>query len=125
MALILSCLTRSHELAKTYAFPAYLVGGPVRDWLMGWGMRDLDFVVEGDAPSLARVLAQRVNGRVTVHNRFGTATVEAEGARMDLVTARKEVYPAPGALPSVEPSLLQDDLARRDFNNKRYGIARG
>ena len=103
------------ELAKTYAFAVYLVGGPVRDRLMGWGMRDLDFVVEGDAPSLARVLAQRVNGRVTVHNRFGTATVEADGARMDLVTARKEVYPAPGVLPAVEPSLLQDDLARRDF----------
>lgn len=104
------------ELAKTYALPVYLVGGPVRDWLLGWEIRDLDFVVEGDAPSLARALAQRVNGRVTVHNRFGTATVELNGAEIDLVTARKEVYPIPGALPVVEPSSLQDDLARRDFS---------
>ncbi len=103
------------ELAESQALPVYLVGGPVRDWLMGWEIRDLDFVVEGDAPYLARALAQRVNGRVIVHNRFGTATVEMEGAQVDLVTARKEVYPVPGVLPVVEPSSLQDDLARRDF----------
>ncbi len=104
------------ELANTYALPVYLVGGPVRDWFLGWEIRDLDFVVEGDAPSLARALAQQVSGRVTVHNRFGTATVELSGAGIDLVTARKEVYPLPGALPAVEPSSLQDDLARRDFS---------
>ena len=103
------------ELASTLALPVYLVGGPVRDWLMGWQTRDLDFVVEGDAPSLARALSQQVNGRVIVHNRFGTATVNLDGAGIDLVTARKEVYPTPGALPAVEPSSLQDDLARRDF----------
>ena len=103
------------ELSKTHALPVHLVGGPVRDWLMGWDIRDLDFVLEGDAPSLARELAQRVNGQVTVHNRFGTATVELGGDRIDLVTARKEVYPVPGALPAVEPSSLLDDLARRDF----------
>ena len=103
------------ELAESHALPVYLVGGPVRDWLMGWEIRDLDFVVEGDAPYLARTLAQRVDGRVIVHNRFGTATVEMDGAQVDLVTARKEVYPVPGALPVVEPSSLEDDLARRDF----------
>lgn len=104
------------ELAKIYTLPVYLVGGPVRDWLLGWEIRDLDFVVEGDAPSLARALAHRVNGRVTVHHRFGTATVELNGVGIDLVTARKEVYPMPGALPVVEPSSLQDDLTRRDFS---------
>lgn len=103
------------DLAKTLALPVYLVGGPVRDWLMGRQVRDLDFVVESDAPTLARLLAQRVNGRVIVHDRFGTATVELEGARIDLVTAREEVYAAPGALPTVRPSSLQEDLARRDF----------
>ncbi len=103
------------ELAGSYALSVYLVGGPVRDWLMGWQMRDLDFVVESDAPSLARVLAQRVTGQVVAHHRFGTATVELDGAAIDLVTARKEVYPVPGALPVVEPASLQDDLARRDF----------
>ena len=103
------------ELTALHALPVYLVGGPVRDWLIGWQVRDLDFVVEGDAPSLAQILAQRTAGRVIVHNRFGTATVELEGARIDLVTARKEVYPVPGALPEVEPSSLEDDLARRDF----------
>lgn len=103
------------ELAGTYDLPVYLVGGPVRDWIMGCRTRDLDFVIESDAPSLARVLARRVSGTAIVHNRFGTATVKLDGARIDLVTARKEVYPVPGSLPAVEPSSLQDDLARRDF----------
>jgi tRNA nucleotidyltransferase (CCA-adding enzyme) len=103
------------KVAESLTRPVYLVGGPVRDWLMGWQVRDLDFVTESDAPALARALAQRVNGRVIVHDRFGTATVELEGARIDLVTARKEAYPVPGALPTVKPSSLQDDLARRDF----------
>lgn len=103
------------ELARIHGFPVYLVGGPVRDRLMGWRMRDLDFVVEGDASWLGCALARRVEGKVIVHRRFGTATVELGGAGIDLVTARKEVYPVPGALPVVEPSSLQDDLARRDF----------
>ena len=111
----LALFTALKELSNSGGIPIYLVGGPVRDRFMGWQMRDLDFVVEGDAPSLARVLAQRVNGRVVVHRRFGTATVELGDARIDLVTARKEVYPTPGALPIVEPSSLQDDLSRRDF----------
>lgn len=111
----LALFTALKELAKSYHSPVYLVGGPVRDRLMGWQMRDLDFVVEGDAPSLARSLAQRVYGRAIVHSRFRTARVELDGSGIDLVTARKEVYPTPGALPVVEPSLLWDDLARRDF----------
>ncbi len=103
------------ELAQTYSLSVYFVGGPVRDWLTGRSIRDLDFVVESDAMSLARELAQLVNGGVTVHNQFGTATVELDGVRIDLVTARREVYSVPGALPSVEPSSLNDDLGRRDF----------
>lgn len=113
------------QLAQAYALPVYLVGGPVRDWLMGRQVRDLDFVVEGDAPFLARVLAQRVNGRVIVHDRFGTATLELDGVKTDLVTARKEVYPVPGALPEVEPSTLRDDLARRDFTINAMALPLG
>ena len=93
----------------------YLVGGPVRDFLLDVPVKDLDFVLLGDAPALAEDLAKELGGEVTVHPRFGTATVEIDGDRADVVTARKEVYPFPGALPQVSASNLEDDLARRDF----------
>ena len=97
--------------------PVYLVGGPVRDALLGLPVaNDLDFVFVGDAPALATELAEELGGEVTVHSRFGTATVLVEGDRVDIVTARKEVYPFPGSLPEVSASTLDDDLARRDFS---------
>ena len=78
-------------------------------------MADLDFSVEGDALGPAGSLAERLGGRVTAHARFGTATVASDAIRLDLVTARRERYLRPGALPQVEPGSIGDDLARRDF----------
>ncbi len=95
--------------------PVYLVGGPVRDALMGVPIKDLDFVVEGDAPRLAGKIAESLGARVLVHRAFGTATVTLDDAHIDLVTARTEVYPHPGSLPQVTPSGMDDDLSRRDF----------
>ena len=103
------------ELASERELTVYLVGGPVRDWMLGVPCRDLDYVLEGDAVSLARTLANRVGGRAILHSRFGTATVELGAGHIDLVTARSEVYPVPGSLPDVVPSTIYDDLARRDF----------
>ena len=78
-------------------------------------MKDLDISVVGDAPALAERLADSVSGRLTVHHRFGTATVVSQGVTVDLVTARRETYRQPGALPDVLPGDIADDLARRDF----------
>ena len=102
--------------ATQESLPVYLVGGPVRDAVLDVPANDLDFVLIGDAPTLASDLAEELGGQVTVHPRFGTATVEIEGDRIDIVTARKEVYPLPGSLPEVLTSSLEDDLARRDFS---------
>jgi tRNA nucleotidyltransferase (CCA-adding enzyme) len=94
----------------------YVVGGAVRDVLLGGRPHELDFVVEGDAVAVARRAAERLNGTVTVHERFGTATVTAPGATFDLAGARRERYARPGALPDVElGASLAEDLARRDF----------
>jgi len=98
------------------AAPIYLVGGPLRDVLLGEPIKDLDFVVEGDAPALARRVAQELKGEAVTYQRFGTATVVLRDCRVDLVTARREVYPRPGALPEVSPGTILDDLARRDFS---------
>ena len=95
--------------------PAYLVGGAVRDLLRGAAAVDLDVAVEGDARAVARALADRLRGVAREHERFGTATVRADGLTVDLATTRRETYPEPGALPDVEEAELDEDLARRDF----------
>jgi tRNA nucleotidyltransferase (CCA-adding enzyme) len=94
----------------------WLVGGAVRDLLLGGAPGDLDLVVEGDAVAVARRAAERLGGEALVHERFGTATVRGHGAAFDLAGARRESYPRPGALPEVElGATLEEDLARRDF----------
>ncbi len=109
---VLDCITR---IAHDSEFQAYLVGGPVRDCLLGVPTTDFDLTVVGDAVTVAKRLAADIQGRLTVHQRFGTATVTAGSLTIDLVTARRETYISPGALPDVEPGGIADDLARRDF----------
>jgi tRNA nucleotidyltransferase (CCA-adding enzyme) len=88
----------------------HLVGGAVRDLLLGREPRELDIVVEGDVAPVAR----RLGAGATVHERFGTATVLAGGCRFDLAAARTETYARPGALPDVRPAGIDADLRRRD-----------
>jgi len=93
--------------------PVYLVGGAVRDLLLGRGRADIDLVVEGDAAALAA----RLGAEVVSHERFATAKVELDGHEVDIASARSESYPHPGALPVVEPAAtLEADLSRRDFS---------
>ena len=105
--------------------PLYLVGGPVRDALMELPVHDLDFVVEGDAPSLACEVATELGGDVVIHYAFGTASVNLGPDRMDIVTARRETYPHPGALPLVHSGTISDDLARRDFSINAMAVPLG
>ena len=114
----------------------YVVGGFVRDLLLGTPSVDFDLVVEGDAIGLARSLARRYGGRVSSHRRFGAAkwrldlgnqalrqAIGLQGApaadnlpeTLDFVTARTEFYPHPTALPSVRRGSIKLDLHRRDF----------
>jgi tRNA nucleotidyltransferase (CCA-adding enzyme) len=94
----------------------HVVGGAVRDALRGQVPRELDLVVEGDAVAVARRAAERVGGTVTVHDRFGTATVRTNGFAFDVAGARTETYARPGALPDVRlGATIEQDLARRDF----------
>ncbi len=102
-------------------FNAYLVGGTVRDLLLGRDRADVDVAVEGDAFELAR----RLGDPVRTHERFATATVRADGAEIDLATTRAETYPRPGALPEVRPAELAQDLSRRDFTVNAMAIPLG
>jgi tRNA nucleotidyltransferase (CCA-adding enzyme) len=99
--------------------PVYLVGGAVRDLLLGRPRADVDLVVEGDAAALAA----RLGGAEKEHERFGTVTVEVQGHELDVATARTESYPEPGALPVVAPAAgVEADLARRDFTVNAMAI---
>ncbi len=92
---------------------AWLVGGVVRDLLLNRPPGDLDIVIEGDAVALARQLCATVEKTTC----FGTATVRwPDGETWDLVSARRERYAAPAALPEPEPANLREDLLRRDFS---------
>jgi tRNA nucleotidyltransferase (CCA-adding enzyme) len=98
------------------AHGVYVVGGTVRDILLGETGFDIDLAVEGDAISFAYALAQALGGRATPHRKFGTAVVSyGDGEHVDVVTTRTEFYDAPGALPTVERAGLREDLYRRDF----------
>jgi tRNA nucleotidyltransferase (CCA-adding enzyme) len=125
------------DTAWNCRYPVYIVGGFVRDLILGQPVMDFDIVVEGDAIHLARTLVHIYGGKVRIHSRFGTAkwVIEdihdqiikntppsAEGApesdlpaTLDLISARTEFYDYPTAMPKVERSSIKLDLHRRDF----------
>lgn len=97
----------------------FVVGGAVRDLLLGGTPYDLDLVVEGDPPPILALL----DGATVTHDRFGTSTVSVDGVTYDVARARREAYPQPGALPEVAPASLDEDLRRRDFTVNALAIA--
>jgi tRNA nucleotidyltransferase (CCA-adding enzyme) len=112
----LGTLSDLGRAAASRGFAAYLVGGAVRDALLGIPSRDLDVVVEGDVIALAELWRRERGASIVAHPRFRTASLSLpSGASLDLAEARREEYASPGALPSVSPSGLEADLARRDF----------
>ncbi len=128
----LACEPGAAELVELAPPGAFLVGGAVRDLLLGRGPRELDVVLagagggaapDGAVSRLARALAERLGGRhAEEHPRFDTAVVEWAGGRIDVAAARRERYPEPGALPEVEPAPLAEDLLRRDFTANAIAV---
>jgi tRNA nucleotidyltransferase (CCA-adding enzyme) len=100
-----------------------LVGGAVRDLMLGLRPRELDVIVSSGVEQVAHELASRLDGEVIVHERFGTAVVRAPHAHADLATVRAESYPFPGALPEIRPGSPREDLERRDFTVNAIAVA--
>ncbi|MGI5917937.1 MAG: CBS domain-containing protein, partial [Anaerolineae bacterium] len=122
-------LLKARDAANDLGHSLYIVGGFVRDLLLGSPTLDLDLVVEGDAIGMAQRLAHELGGRVRSHSRFGTAKVILGGdlppgvpSSLDFVTARTEFYERPSVLPSVERSSIKQDLYRRDFTINTMAI---
>ena len=101
--------------------PLYLVGGVVRDWLLGHPGNELDLMLAGDslqdAIAFARAIQAELGGELQTHARFGTAQWRApNGVTVDFANARRERYPRPGQLPQPRPGTAEEDLWRRDFS---------
>ncbi|HEX7418990.1 MAG TPA: hypothetical protein VF505_03830 [Thermoanaerobaculia bacterium] len=104
------------EVAAEKDCRPFLVGGPVRDLLLGRHVLDVDLTLEEGSSTLARALAKRIEGRLRSFPQFLTYKVTGEGfPEIDIATARMERYRSPGALPTVTAGKLKDDLMRRDF----------
>ena len=102
-------------VAEIHGARTYLVGGAVRDALLGLRVTDIDIAVVGMTSGFPRGAAAALNGKVVAHSQFNTFALNASGRHIDLAMARHETYTHPGALPTVAPGTMQQDLARRDF----------
>ena len=104
------------EEARRMGVRTYVIGGYVRDRILGRPSKDIDVVVEGDGPALARRVGERTGSHVAIFARFGTAMIHsAEGEEVEFVGARKESYSSDSRKPSVSRGTLRDDQLRRDF----------
>ena len=141
---LMSLIRSIGKEADALGMNVFLVGGFVRDLIVGQKNFDLDIVVEGDAIHFGKILADKMKGALVVHKKFGTSTVVKEWPswlgpplhsdnkfKIDVATAREEVYEKPAALPTVKFSSLREDLYRRDFtinamavsiNRKSFGL---
>ncbi|MEZ5033710.1 MAG: HD domain-containing protein [Chitinophagaceae bacterium] len=112
--------------AKSLAVDAYLIGGFVRDKILGRNTKDMDFVCIGDGVLLAEKLAERMHPRPTIDifKNFGTAHIRLQnGMDIEFVGARKESYNPDSRKPAVVSGTLEEDLQRRDFTINAFAIS--
>ncbi len=122
---LLDLIHRIADESSALGFPIHLVGGSVRDLMLARPILDLDLTLEGDAIKLGRALVKKHGGDLTTHEKFFTATWTPQFSNsqiLDLISARRETYSHPGALPTVTKSTLDDDLRRRDFTINAMAI---
>ncbi|MDP3595844.1 MAG: polya polymerase, partial [Nitrospirota bacterium] len=113
---VVGLLREIGQLGDERGCRVYVVGGVVRDLLLGHVTLDLDLTVEGDGVGFARLVADRYRAGLVAFERFATARlVFSDGLKMDIATTRRESYALPGILPTVQSASIEEDLYRRDF----------
>lgn len=109
-------LSRIGAVADAEGMEAYVVGGYVRDLLLGRGDNDIDIVVAGDGVAFARTVGRALGLQsVVAFERFGTAMLPFPEGKVEVVGARSERYRSDSRKPDVASGTLRDDLQRRDF----------
>lgn len=111
-----SLIERTGQLAHDMDTKLYLVGGAIRDILLGLPVRDLDMVVEGDAGAFVDSMIERFQVNVTHRSQFSTFGVDDSGLHLDIAESRTEHYRYHGALPEISKANIVLDLQRRDFS---------
>lgn len=120
---IIDLLKQLGQYGDEINLPVYIVGGFVRDLLMGNPNYDIDIVVERDGLAFANYAAEKLSAKLVKHEKFLTASMFIRnGFRIDIATARTEYYQAPTELPQVEVSTIKKDLYRRDFTINAMAI---
>ena len=119
----LASLRQVARASASHGAALYLVGGTVRDLLLGHPPADLDLAAADASPELANSLAHDLHADVVATSQFGTSKLAIGDMVVDLVIARRETYARPGALPTVEPGSIEQDLARRDFSINAMAIS--
>ncbi|MBI1804768.1 MAG: HD domain-containing protein [Ignavibacteriae bacterium] len=104
------------SIADEYGFEVYVVGGYVRDKLLGKEVKDIDFVVIGDGIAFAKLVATKFKRKnIVTYETFGTAMLQLDDGKIEFVAAREERYDADSRKPHVKRTTLESDLSRRDF----------
>lgn len=113
------------DCSREMGVRSYIIGGFVRDLLLGRPSDDIDVVTVGSGIELAKKVASKLKGRKTVkyYGRFGTAMINVEGTEIEFVGARRESYDISSRKPTVENGTLEDDQKRRDFTINALGIS--
>ena len=119
----LDLLRRASDSASQHGVALYLVGGSVRDMLLGVRPADLDLVAEGATTEFASQLAMDVGGEVVARSQFQTSKLVVGDMQIDVAMSRTETYARPGALPAVSPGSIQEDLKRRDFSANAIAVS--
>ncbi|THB81517.1 MAG: CBS domain-containing protein [Desulfobacteraceae bacterium] len=120
---VLKLLEKIGRSGYELGYNMFVVGGFVRDLLLGRRVDDIDIVVEGDGIAFAKHFAANNGCRVNTYKKFGTAVIIFEdGAKVDIASARLEYYASPASLPIVEKSSIKLDLSRRDFTINTLAI---
>ena len=104
------------RVGAEFGLRCWLVGGGVRDAMLGLPVLDLDVAAVGATREFADAVADALEGVVESASQFNTFKVRTGGERIDIAMARRETYARPGALPRVSPGMMADDLGRRDFS---------
>ena len=114
--------SKLQTVADKLGYPCYVVGGYVRDLMLGVPNDDIDVVVVGSGPTMAKEFAKEVGSTVQIFENFGTAKVDYSGLEIEFVGARRESYQRGSRNPIVEDGTLTDDLTRRDFTINAMAI---
>ncbi|MCB0712915.1 MAG: HD domain-containing protein [Ignavibacteriae bacterium] len=113
------------DIAVEHNIHAWLVGGYVRDHLLGVNVNDIDVTVEGSGVEFAKIVAKEFNSHPVIYERFGTALVPVGDYHLEFVGTRKEEYVADSRKPIVTEGKLEDDLRRRDFTVNALAVSLG